>query len=94
MLSTQLLDNETHYLSGEMICRHGGRNHSSWWHQTKRQQLPINSHQYVYNKLDRDNWYVMLYVLELTPDVEKHRNEFMEYIGGQRKYFVVRTTFH
>ena len=82
MVSTHFSDNTSKNWSGEMACRHGGKNHSSWWYQRRQQHLPIHSYYDIYNSLDKE-----VYVLKLVPDVKQFRNEFMEYIGGQSKIF-------
>ena len=68
---------------GKIYCRHGKEHHKSWWFINRRKGLFLQSVNGDYDDVDYSNIDVSVYVVDKTTNMERLRNNFMHYIGGQ-----------
>ena len=70
---------------GKIYCRHGGCNHKSWWVLSRQKKIFLQTTSGFVDDLEYNDLDICVYVMKSNSDMNKLKNEFMTYIGGQSK---------
>ena len=82
-------DNPNSFTS-QVLCRHGGNNHPSWWYQERndyiRRHLSSKTDKLVEDGvLVADHSYTLVFCRMQNNDMDLLRDEYLNYLGGQSK---------